>query len=331
MLDEGEEKLGGLDDVAIDRLRSRTGKLAQKRAGASLDGAGSAGGAMPPLATPATTSAADMDWTKTRQQGSAGAGLRVRLFAHPSDHALKPEMHGDIPRVVQLDSPETPGRRTGSSLVGADDFPPAPPDNLLAGASASTPAQWTLHQPGRLFARISGSNASGTFFEARGATYNIVIEDADAGGGELAAACHRFSHFRALHSEIAGPLRLAPFPAWRCLLNTAAVRREREQLLPVFLNDALDALAHLASNDADVAESKPAKALRVFIGLDVLSARTTGNSSGAPSPKKGKSIADEGPGAEEDDMAHVKSLQELPTGAVRSLGAKWETDIGDRL
>ena len=146
----------------------------------------------------------------------------------------------------------------------------------------------------------------------------------------MAAACHRFSHFRALHSEIAGPLRLAPFPAWRRLLNTAAVRREREQLLPVFLNDALDALAHLASDDADVAESKPAKALRVFIGLDVLSARTTGNSSGAPSPKKGKSIANDEPGAEEDEMAHEKSLQELPTGAVRSLGAKWETDIGGR-
>ena len=130
---------------------------------------------------------------------------------------------------------------------------------------------------GRLIVRITGSTPSESIFgQARGASYSVAVEDDVSRNTayELAVAHHRFSEFRVLHARIAAPLSLPPFPASRRLFNGKAVRREREELLPVFLNDALREAARLtAGSGGATAETDAAvEALLRFLGLNAAQA-----------------------------------------------------------
>eukprot|EP00966_Prymnesium_polylepis_P108274 2506260-Prymnesium_polylepis.2 len=169
--------------------------------------------------------------------------------------------------------------------------------------------------------------------------------DGDDGRPPRASVRRRFSQFRLLHAEIGAALQLSPFPAWRRIFNIASVRRERERLLPLFLNEALLKL--------DAPGAPPADALSAFLGLDGAgesasaaasskevddAAESDGQQSEelepeseelqhagepeleavAPAPE-----ADAAAHEEEEEAAVVqkKSWQELPSGIVQKRGA----------
>jgi hypothetical protein len=116
-----------------------------------------------------------------------------------------------------------------------------------------------------LRAHITGSTPGDGFFEASGATYHIEVRRVNEGSVKSTAR-HRYSQFRALYEEIEESLNLSPFPAWRHICNTAAVRSKREELLPLFINEALERLER-RSESHDPFALAAFEALAVFLGV----------------------------------------------------------------
>jgi len=177
-----------------------------------------------------------------------------------------------------------------------------PPENARASSKEAVPAgkprsPKLLRDADRLKAVIlSSREGPSTWFEARGAVYLVEILGED--GERIATSSHRFSHFRLLHSQLESSLQLSPFPLWRRLFNTAAVRKEREALLPAFLNNALASIGRLAHVPYTAV---PAATLFEFLGMST-------QEEGGEEEEQGALAS---PGAKK------KSWEELPPGNVQ--------------
>ena len=236
-----------------------------------------------------------IDWGSALSQ-STGEGQRrlsVKDFASAVDSQASLPPISPVTKMSRVPVLAKAAERAAEPAKAASSELEPAPTTATASEPEPTPTKMdvgTAERPMRgLRAAITGSQPGekSFLFDAYGALYTVEVRG--DGGRPRTSVRRRFSEFRQLHAEISARLQLSPFPAWRRIFNIASVRRERERLLPIFLNEALLKL------DAPGAPS--AVALSTFLGLD-------GAGKSAPTAASGKEVDDaaESEGQQSDEL-----------------------------